>query len=289
MAQPQETVLNDLKHAIGKYQHLGLSEVKAVSGNMISNYVVVCNTMKVDHELIGPHDAVRLVVNYNGKYKLLVYEKVLEDGEVDCRRIDDVLSRMNESSWIVCPGVHDCSSYKGTIGYDIKGAKPCSWPPNVARDVECQLWYHKDAKQQSNLCKACTQLKWKLSARKKEYERLSQTEKKQRSDASSRYPFEYLSPDSKQVKVSNMRKMIVDLSSLVKRAEKRIERLSLPDQQNEEIIELVQSIERSDEGRNELQKIFSEAELSGEGRGAMIKKIWDNDVSDMNQFSLDIK
>ena len=79
-----------------------------------------------------------------------------------------------------------------------------------------------------------------------------------------------------------MRKMIVDLSSQVKRAEKRIERLSLPDQQNEEIIELVQSIERSDEGRNELQKIFSEAELSGEGRGAMIKKIWDNDVSDMN-------
>ena len=83
MAQPQETVLSDLKHAIGKYQHFGLSEVKAVSGN-ISNYVVVCNTMKVDHELIGPHDAVRLVVNYNGKYKLLVYEKVLEHDEVDC-------------------------------------------------------------------------------------------------------------------------------------------------------------------------------------------------------------
>ena len=77
------------------------------------------------------------------------------------------------------------------------------WPPNVARYVECQLWYHKDAKQQSNLCKACTQLKWKLSARKKEHDRLSQTEK-QRSDASSQYPFEYLSPDSKKVKVSNM-------------------------------------------------------------------------------------
>ena len=83
MAQPQETVLSDLKHAIGKYPHLGLSEVKGVSGNMISNsnYGVVCNTMKVDHELIGPNDAVRLVVNYNRKYKLLVYEKVLEDGK----------------------------------------------------------------------------------------------------------------------------------------------------------------------------------------------------------------
>ena len=122
--------MSDLKHAIGKYQHPGLSEVKAVSGNMISNYVIICNTMKVDHEPIGPHDAVRLVVNYNGKCKLLVYEKVLEDGEVDCQRIDYVLSsRMNESSWIVCPGVHDYSSYKGTIGYDIEGAKPCHAMP----------------------------------------------------------------------------------------------------------------------------------------------------------------
>ena len=66
------------------------------------------------------------------KVKLLVYEKVLEDGEVDCQCIDNVLSRINESSWIIRPGVHDYSSYKGTIGY---GAKPCSWPPNVARDV----------------------------------------------------------------------------------------------------------------------------------------------------------
>ena len=60
---------------------------------MISNYVIIYNTMKVDHELIGLHDAVRLV-NYYGKYKLLVHEKVLEDGEVDCQRIDDVLSRV---------------------------------------------------------------------------------------------------------------------------------------------------------------------------------------------------
>ena len=104
-------------------------------------------------------------------------------------------------------------------------SKVHSWPPNVTRDVECQIWYHKDAKQQSNLCKACTQLKWKFSARKKEHEHLSQSAKMQRSDASSRYPFEYLSPDSKQMKVSNMCKAIVDLTSLVKHTEKKIERL----------------------------------------------------------------
>ena len=106
--------------------------------------------MKVNHELIGP---VRLVVNSNGKYKLHVYENVLEDGEVGFQPIEDVLSRIYESSWIVRPGINNYSSYNGAIGYDVKGAKPCSWPTNIACDVECQIWYHKDAKQQSTLCK----------------------------------------------------------------------------------------------------------------------------------------
>lgn len=53
---------------------------------------------------------------------------------------------------------------------------------------------------------------------------------------------------------------------------------SLPDQQNEEI-----SIEHLDESQNELS---SEAEQSGGGRGAAIKEIWENNVSDMNQFSV---
>jgi hypothetical protein len=26
----------------------------------VYNYVIFCNTMKADHELVGPHDAVRL-------------------------------------------------------------------------------------------------------------------------------------------------------------------------------------------------------------------------------------
>lgn len=76
------------------------------------------------------------------------------------------------------------------------------------------------------------------------------------SDASSQYPFEYLSPDSKQIKVSNMCKAIMDLTSMVKCTEKKIERLSLPDRQNEEILELVQSIEHSDGEQNQLQRYF---------------------------------
>ena len=141
--------LSELRRTVGEYEHLGLSEVRAVSGNTLSNYVVICRAVKVDHELTGPHDAVRLIVSAKGTYRLLVYDNVLEEGDVGSEGMNSVLSGMNESSWIVCPGVTGYISYRSIIGYDIRGAKSCSWPPNVARDVGCQVWYHKDPKQRT--------------------------------------------------------------------------------------------------------------------------------------------
>ena len=119
--------------------------------------------------------------------------------------------------WAIRTRVTDYSSYRSVTGYDIRGAKSCSWPPNVAQDVGCQIWYYKDPKQQSDLCKTCTQLKWKLSACKRDHEHLSQAEKTLRSGANSKYPFEYLSPESKQAKVANMRKAIVYLFNVLRR------------------------------------------------------------------------
>lgn len=163
------------------------------------------------------------------------------------------------------------------------------WPPNTACDAQCQIWYHKSDTNQSDLCMACTQLKWKLTACKREHEFLSATEKGQRSEATSKYPFDYLSPKSQQLKVQKMHRAIGDLNMLVKHTVSKIDRLSLTDEQNFEISELVQSIQRSSEGQNELQSIYSEAEQSGEGRGAVLRALWENDASEMNQFVLDQK
>lgn len=274
---------------MGQYQHLTVENVRAASGNTVSTYLVVSRKIKIDHDLIGPHDAVRLVVDRGGKYKVLVYDRILEEGDVESPNVCAVLSQMNEPSWTICPGVSKYDSFKSAIGYDIKGVTVRSWPPNTVCDAQCQIWYHKSGTQQSDLCIACTQLKWKLTARKREHESLSATEKGQRSEATSKYPFDYLSPKSQQLKVQKMRRAIGDLNMLVKRTVSKIDRLSLTDEQNFEISELVQSIQCSSEGQNELQRIYSEAEQSGEGRGAILRALWENDTSDMNQFVLDQK
>ncbi len=194
---------------------------------------------------------------------------------------------MNEPSWTICPGVSEYDSYKSAIGYDIKGVTVRNWLPNTVCDDQCRIWYHKSVTHQSDLCSACTQLKWKLAARKREHESLSATEKGQRSEATSKYPFHFLSPKSQQLKVQKMRRAIGDLNMSVKRTVSKIDRLSLTDEQNFEISELVQSIQSSSEGQTELQRIYSEAEQSGEGRGAVLQALWENDASDMNQFIAD--
>ena len=290
MALDQESEpepLRQFKAALGQYQHLTVEDIRAASGNTVSTYLVVSRKMKLDHDFIGPHDAVRLVADCGGKYKVLVYDRILEEGDIKSPSVSTILSQMNEPSWTICPGVSEYDSFKSAIGYDIKGVTVRNWPPNTVCDTQCQFWYHKSATQQSDLCTSCTQLKWKLAARKREHESLSAAEKDQRSEATSKYPFHYLSPNSQQLKVQKMRRAISDVNMLVKRTVSRIDRLSLTDEQNSEISELVKSIQSSSEGQTELQRIYSEAEQSGEGRGAILRALWENDASDMNLFIAD--
>ena len=142
------------KDAVDKYQHLVVENVRAATGNTVTNYLIVSRKLKVDHSVIGPHDAVRLVVSFEGKYKFVVYENIVEEGDVGGPNMCNILSHMNEPSWIVCPGVTEYNSFKNVIGYNVKGVSACSWPPDTARDTECQVWYHNSASQQSDLCGA---------------------------------------------------------------------------------------------------------------------------------------
>ena len=68
-----------------------------------------------------------------------------------------------------------------------------------------------------------------------------------------------------------------------------VDRLSMPESQSSEIAEIVQTIQNTEQGQNQLQEIFSEADQSGDGRGEMLKEIWDRHASDVNQFYRDQK
>lgn len=274
---------------VSKYNHLRSSSVKASSNNKLASYVVASRTTLVDDECVGPHDAVRLVVCENGKYKFMVYEHLLKEGTVEVSgtnsELEALLKEMNDSCWGVCRGIADYSQYQSSIGYDIKRVKSACWPPNTARDCECAIWFRKESSSHSDLCDRCVRLKWQLAARKKSCDDLSSSDRLTRQSASSSYPFQYLSPHSKKIKLDNMRQAIHKVSIKAQ----GVDRLSIPDSQGGEIAEVVRTIHDTEQGQYQLKQIFSEADQSGGGRGELLKEIWDRDVSDMTQFSQDQK
>ena len=194
-----------------------------------------------------------------------------------------MLEKMNDFSQTACPGIKNYSLYKGSIGYDIKRVKLCNWPTNTVRDVDCCLWYEKDEMKKCNLCEKCMILKWQLDKSCKRHNATSPATKRKRQEASSKYPFVYLSPASQKMKTKNLQKAVASTRRAVTDV---IERMPINDIQNDEIADLVHSVNSSKEGQNELEN-FAEADKSGEGRGELTKQIWEADVDDVQKFLLD--
>ena len=97
---------------------------------ILSKYLLVTRKLKVDDQLLGPVDALRLVVDGKGGCKCFVHDTLISSlssfGECT-----PVLERMNDPSQTVCPGIKNYSAYKASIGYDLKRARPCSWPSDT--------------------------------------------------------------------------------------------------------------------------------------------------------------
>lgn len=90
---------------------------------------------------MGPFDDIRLVVESDSSFKLFVYDRVVEEGETLASIQEDnpILSKLNDSSVICCPGVPDYLSYKAAIGFDVKGIHQVCLPPGSFRSNECQV------------------------------------------------------------------------------------------------------------------------------------------------------
>ena len=269
------------------YSHLKGTLTKAVSNNKLTDYAIITRSTMIDDEYIGPHDAVRLILSEDRRYKLMIYENVVKEGTaLEDSEIHDLLAEMNDNSLVVCQGITNYQQYRSSIGYDINQIKLCSWPPNRARDVECALWHRKGALTSSDMCNRCSRLNWQLAARKKTHDELTPLERERRRSASSTYPFQYLSPKSKKVKIENLQQAVTYHRRLSQKAQ-AIDRACISEAQGAEVAEIIHTIHNSAEGQKQLQQIYSEADHSGDGRGAVLKQIWEEDVSDMQQFMKD--
>ena len=205
--------------------------VEAQSSNEVKQYVLISRRMKYDDDIVGPHDARRLAVGETGEYRLSSYDKSLEEGQlvspVEGSDLPKVMEKLIDQKWVVCPGVKTYSSYKASIGYDMKRVTTCNWPPDTARDCECTVLFEKSPTQKSTLCKQCTSLKWRLSCRKREHDKISDEHRLKRQQSSSTVPFSVLSPESKKARVTNMRREIITLRTQAKYTAQKIERISV--------------------------------------------------------------
>ena len=244
-----------------------------------------------DYEVeTGPFDAVRVVVDRKLHFQICMYGELVEDGTLlnpeDISNLM-ILKKLNDKQFFVCKGIRDYSSYKQSIGYDSKSVTHVSQPTDTVRHVNCTRICEKSQKQRAFLCNSCSSLKLYLAKQKRKHDSISREDRQQ---SSSTFPFEYLSPVSKKARMTNIRSENKKLRIKVGRvltASKDVFRLELNDNQGQELTELVHAISSSKVGMDELEKIFDEAEEVGEERSCILRKIWEDDVSDIGSFNKD--
>ena len=112
-----------------------------------------------------------------------------------------------------------------------------------------------------------TSLKWHLSAQKRAYDHISDEHRLKRQQPSSRVPFSSLTPESKKARVSNLQREISTFWAQANYNAQKIERMSVNENQTEELPELIRSINSFDTGKRILQSIFQETESAGAGKG----------------------
>lgn len=104
-----------------KYSSLVAEVVRAdVGGNSTRFFLQIVRKMKSYNEQSGPFDALKVVVDEDGSYKLVAYGKTIENNVIDLpistSFILTTLDQLCDDSWIACPGIEGYSKYKQSIG-----------------------------------------------------------------------------------------------------------------------------------------------------------------------------
>ncbi len=231
------------------YSSLKVEDVQAdVGNNQIRRFLTVNRSLMCYDDDLGPYHGLRLNISENGNYKLLVYDKLLEEDvvSVPISPTSAIVSSLNilaSKSHIVCPGVKSYYVYKESIGYDLKRVMTTSCPPNSVRDNDCSILYQKDPCSRSEaVCKICVSLKWLLTKRKREHDKFTPMERVKRQGTSSTVSFDILSPESQKARLENMKKTSLRLRKKAVYYYEKIERLTADDKQNQEVGELVEVV-----------------------------------------------
>ncbi len=231
----------------------------------------------------------RMIVHAPGEdpshisYKFEAHFVVLFQGLVTDMQFGVLLqSLLPGSNYHLCPGLPQQLSE--SVDFESKSARKWGFPLQRTDHVNCQLWFQRQLTprlRQEPTCGKCTTLAKYLRKRLKKRVSVTPTRKANRALPSSRCPWKYLSPATRQLRQSRARK---EKASTKKKLKKyRCYDISVGEATHRELLELVSAIQKKSKG--ELEALLAEAD--GAGKGSILRQKWQQDVQEHLSFHKD--
>ena len=241
----------------------------------------------------GPFQPVRLIVYGNGKWSLQcpIYEHlIIQSGRVEeSGNLVELAKDLLSGDKTLCPGIMEDFS---DFGYVPKGLRVMDGAITTIHAKSCMIWHVPSSRQnissRSNssdprwrrVCSRCLKFTRYVKKRVKPKKIVDAATKSLRQMPSSHCPWKFLSPSSKRKRSRNVRQQRTRLQKQAVRFYKK-SKVELPANQSNELCELIQAIESSEEGKAELGKIIGDGNKF-EGKNAVragdcIEEVWKRD------------
>ena len=240
-------------------------------------------------EISGPFQAARLLVYPNGEWQIdspIVEYRRLQVGmlsmPIKSGQLIDLARKWLSEKHVLCPGLvgSDGEKLEKELGYIPKNVSV--YGRNYVRSVGCKIWHVPGSNydQMQKMCGECLECYRYVKNALAKKQSLNSSKREKRRNPSSNYAIKYLTPRSKSIRLGKTRKLRSRMTKKVRRLYKQTS-IELPQEQSSVLCKLVQEIENSNEGKQELETIFSEGnqltDKKGCKAGNCVKGIWEKD------------
>lgn len=242
----------------------------------------------------GPFQPVRLVVYPHGQWRLdspILEHRKIEDGRlnfpVESAELINLAHKWFSNTRVLCPGLVglDGHNLQKELGYLPKNV--CLLNGTSLYSKNCKIWHVPGSNYRNltsdrvrKMCGDCLVCERYAKSALDNRRSLNSAKREERRNPSSNYPIQYLSPQSKCLRLSNSRQLRSRKDKKLRKLYKQT-RVELPQEQSSEICQLIEAIENSNEGKEELSRIVKEGnqykDAKGRKAGNFVKDIWEKD------------
>ena len=242
----------------------------------------------------GPFQPVRLIVYPNGHWRLdspILEHRKIEDGRlsfpVESEELVNLAHKWFSNTRVLCPGLVglDGHDLQKKLGYLPKNV--CFLNGTSLHSKTCKIWHvpgsnyrNSNSERVQKMCGDCLVCERYAKRALDNRRSLDSAKREQRRNPRSNYPIQFLSPQSKSLRLSNSRQLRSRVDKKLRKLYKQT-RIELPQEQSSELCQLIEAIENSNEGKEELSRIIKEGNQYKDGKGRkagnFVKDIWEKD------------